>query len=146
MYRLVCSCHRGCIELSKRSKRSSEPAQTWSMGGKWLVAWSHVQCPLHLGGLGVLDMRLMGIALRVRWLWLQHADIGRSWSAQPVSTDQQTKAFFKASTSFVLGDGDRWIQERDALVILRQSCLRWWHPDGDINAWSPTLSRTAHGY
>jgi hypothetical protein len=36
-----------------------------------------------------------------------------------VSTDQQTKAFFKASTSFVLGDGgafkfwmDRWIQER----------------------------------
>jgi hypothetical protein len=26
--------------------------------------------PLHLGGLGVLDLRILGIALKVRWLWL----------------------------------------------------------------------------
>jgi hypothetical protein len=37
-------------------------------GGKCLVAWTRVQRPVHLGGLGVLDLRLMGIALRVRWL------------------------------------------------------------------------------
>jgi hypothetical protein len=36
--------------------------------GKCLVAWDHVQRPLPLGGLGVLDLRLMGVALRLRWL------------------------------------------------------------------------------
>jgi hypothetical protein len=85
-------------------------------GGKCLVAWGRVQRPLHLGGLGVLDLRLMGIAIRVRWLQLQRAEASRSWSALPVSSDQQTKAFFEASTIFVLGDGcafkfwiDPWI-------------------------------------
>jgi hypothetical protein len=38
--------------------------------GKALVTWTRVQRPLHLGGLGVIDMRLMGVALHVRWLWL----------------------------------------------------------------------------
>jgi hypothetical protein len=43
-------------------------------GGKCLVAWSRVQRPLDLGRLGVLDLRLLGHALRVRWLWLQCTD------------------------------------------------------------------------
>jgi hypothetical protein len=33
--------------------------------GKCLVTWDRVQRPLHLGGgLGMLDLRLLGIALR----------------------------------------------------------------------------------
>jgi hypothetical protein len=32
---------------------------------KCLVAWSRVQRLLHLGGLGMLDLRLLGLALRV---------------------------------------------------------------------------------
>jgi hypothetical protein len=35
--------------------------------GKCLVAWDWVQRPLHLGGLGVLDVKLLDIALRSRW-------------------------------------------------------------------------------
>jgi hypothetical protein len=35
-------------------------------GGKCLVAWKRVQCPLQLGGLGVLDLKLLGIALCCR--------------------------------------------------------------------------------
>jgi hypothetical protein len=34
--------------------------------GKCLVAWDRVQCPIHLGGLCVLDMKHMGMALRLR--------------------------------------------------------------------------------
>jgi hypothetical protein len=34
-------------------------------GGKCLVAWSRVQRPLHLGGLGVMDFNLLGQALRL---------------------------------------------------------------------------------
>jgi hypothetical protein len=37
-------------------------------GGKCLVAWGWLQWPLRLGGLGVLDFRLMWHALRFRWL------------------------------------------------------------------------------
>jgi hypothetical protein len=32
-------------------------------GGKCLVVWCQVQWLLHLGGLGVVDLRLMGRAL-----------------------------------------------------------------------------------
>jgi hypothetical protein len=36
-----------------------------------LVVWSRVQRPLKLGGLGVLDLKLMGCTLRLRWMWQQ---------------------------------------------------------------------------
>jgi hypothetical protein len=35
-------------------------------GDKCLVAWGGVQRPLDLGGLGILDLKLFGLALRVR--------------------------------------------------------------------------------
>jgi hypothetical protein len=37
--------------------------------GKCLMAWNQVQRPLSLGGLGVKDLKLMGHALRLCWLW-----------------------------------------------------------------------------
>jgi hypothetical protein len=42
--------------------------------GKCLVAWELVQRPLPLGGLGILNLRLMGMALWLRWLWLQRTE------------------------------------------------------------------------
>jgi hypothetical protein len=36
-------------------------------GGKCLVAWSRVQRPLQLGGLGMPDLKLMWWALRLYW-------------------------------------------------------------------------------
>jgi hypothetical protein len=65
--------------------------------GKALAAWSRAQRPLHLGGLGVKDMHLLGIALRARWLWLQRTDLGRAWASLPCSVDSTTQAFFEAS-------------------------------------------------
>jgi hypothetical protein len=41
-----------------------------SVRGKCAVAWPVVARPHEFGGLGVLDLRLMGLALQVRWLWL----------------------------------------------------------------------------
>jgi hypothetical protein len=46
--------------------------------GKCLVAWNRLQRPLHLGGLGIIDLQLLGVALRARWLWLQPTDPGRA--------------------------------------------------------------------
>jgi hypothetical protein len=40
-------------------------------GSKCLLAWKKVQWLRHLGGLGVLYLKLFGSALCLRWLWLQ---------------------------------------------------------------------------
>lgn len=41
-----------------------------AQGGHCLVAWPKITRPLKLGGLGVHDLKLLGWALRIRWLWL----------------------------------------------------------------------------
>lgn len=38
-------------------------------GGSCLVSWDKVQRPLDLGGLGILNLQIMGWALQARWLW-----------------------------------------------------------------------------
>lgn len=43
------------------------------------VAWDKVQRPLDLGGLGVLNLEMMGWALQIRWLWLRKTDTTRPW-------------------------------------------------------------------
>jgi hypothetical protein len=65
-------------------------------GGKCLVAWDQVQRPLPLGGLGVLDLRLMGMALRLRWLWLQRTEPSRPWGTLPFKSDSLSQSFFIA--------------------------------------------------
>ena len=39
-------------------------------GGKCAVSWQRVCRPKQLGGLGVIDLQKQGIALRIRWEWL----------------------------------------------------------------------------
>jgi hypothetical protein len=48
----------------------------------------------------------MGMALRVRWLWLHWVAPERPWSAMPMEEDMVTKAFFKASVRWEIGKGD----------------------------------------
>ncbi|KAM0899529.1 hypothetical protein ACQ4PT_021212 [Festuca glaucescens] len=50
-------------------------------GGHCLVAWSKVCTPKEWGGLGVPNLRMMNMALRARWLWLQRVDEGRGVSS-----------------------------------------------------------------
>jgi hypothetical protein len=46
-------------------------------GGKCLVVWDKVQRPLELDGLRVHDLKLMGRALRLRWLWFSRTDLSK---------------------------------------------------------------------
>jgi hypothetical protein len=85
--------------------------------GKFLVAWYDVQCPLHLGGLGVLDLQLMSMALYVHWLWLQRVEPSCPWASFWVTSDKVASALFRASITLELGDGnsflfwtDPWLQ------------------------------------
>jgi hypothetical protein len=59
-----------------------------------------------MGGLGIMDLMLFGMALRLWWIWLQKTDPLRSWSLLPTHEDNVTKAFFCSSTIVVLGNGN----------------------------------------
>jgi hypothetical protein len=48
-------------------------------GGHCLVAWDRVCMPKDLGGLGILNLRRMNIALRARWLWMSRVEASRPW-------------------------------------------------------------------
>jgi hypothetical protein len=40
-------------------------------GGHCIVGWQRVCCPTNLGGLGILNLEVLGWALQMRWPWLQ---------------------------------------------------------------------------
>lgn len=74
-------------------------------GGKCKVAWPIVCRPTRLGGLGVIDLRYFGFALRLRWEWLRRAEPSRCWSSLQARQEKQVAAMAAASISVVLGDG-----------------------------------------
>ncbi|WVZ82123.1 hypothetical protein U9M48_029424 [Paspalum notatum var. saurae] len=77
--------------------------------GKCAVAWSVVARPYEFGVLGVLDARLMCLALQVRWLWLQRnpEDSHRAWVELPLNIKPVVQCLFRNSVYFVVGDGRR---------------------------------------
>jgi hypothetical protein len=77
---------------------------------KCLVARKRIhQRPLHIGGLGVLDLNLFGTTLRARWLWLQRLESAQPWTSMNIIEDKQTTAFFNASVCFTLGNGETFL-------------------------------------
>jgi hypothetical protein len=82
---------------------------------KCLVAWDRVQRPTQLCCLGVLDLKRMGMALRLKWLW--RSDTSQPWANLPIKEDRLTTAFFQASIRCEVGNGrskrfwtDPWLQ------------------------------------
>ncbi|KAM0889642.1 hypothetical protein ACQ4PT_027585 [Festuca glaucescens] len=73
-------------------------------GGHCLVAWDQDCRPVEYGGLGVLNLKLLGFALRARWLWLRRMRRG-CWTYLPLQVEPEVQDLFDASTRIVLGDG-----------------------------------------
>lgn len=81
-----------------------------------VVAWRSICKPKELGGLGIKELRLQGLALRVRWLWLRRTDPERPWQGLPGLKDPDAEGVFQSLAKFTVGDGrltyfwrDRWI-------------------------------------
>ena len=79
-----------------------------------MVSWLTVCRPTDLGGVGISDLKLTGLALQTKWLWLQKVTaikLGASYLFR-----RRQSAFFRASTFTIVCDGrqalfweDRWI-------------------------------------
>lgn len=85
-------------------------------GGHCLLAWPNVCRPVKLGGLGIPNLRIMGYALRMRWLWFKRYDTTKPWAALPDEIEPQVMSMFQASVSMMVGNGkstlfwlDKWI-------------------------------------
>jgi hypothetical protein len=74
-------------------------------GGKCTVAWVNTCCPKKFRGFGIPN--LMGMALRMRWLWFGRTDPQRTWSGFKIGNKAQVESFFEASVSVAVGDGRR---------------------------------------
>jgi len=108
------------IEAIDRRRR----AFLWSgrdtvAAGRCWVAWPTVCRPRELGGLGVADLRMIGIAFQVRWQWLDRTAPNSCWAGLPANHEKAVAAVSQATTFSVLGDGestlfwhDRWISGR----------------------------------
>jgi hypothetical protein len=70
-------------------------------GGKCLVAWNQVQRLLAAGGLGILDLELMGKALRLRWLWKQRKSQVIHGQIQSLTCSEDAKPLHSFLPQFV---------------------------------------------
>uniref|UniRef100_A0ACD5Y547 Uncharacterized protein n=1 Tax=Avena sativa TaxID=4498 RepID=A0ACD5Y547_AVESA len=71
------------------------------------VAWDMVCSPKLLGGLGVKNLKLMFLALRVRWRWMEHHEDSKPWQDILFEPPEETEHMFKAATRCVLGNGKK---------------------------------------
>jgi hypothetical protein len=85
-------------------------------GGQCLVAWQKICKPLSMGGLGVKDLPLQGIALQMRWDWLRHTDPLRPWQGLPLIEDLKTSKAFNSMVQISVGDGARTLFWRDRWI------------------------------
>ncbi|WVZ85537.1 hypothetical protein U9M48_032454 [Paspalum notatum var. saurae] len=106
------------LELPKRSTRGEGGffGQGDANGGNYIVSWDVVQRPPQYGGLGILNLEMLGWALRIRWLWLEKTDASRPWAGLPVQVHRNAKALFDVAVVSVVGNGesvkfwtDRWL-------------------------------------
>ncbi|CAL4948729.1 unnamed protein product [Urochloa decumbens] len=93
-----------------------------SIRGKCLVAWETVCLPTENGGLGVTNFKLSGIALGTRWLWLQRTDPERAWTALPIKVSPEVQAFFDASITIQIGNGERTLFWTDKWIDGESIC------------------------
>ncbi|WVZ91735.1 hypothetical protein U9M48_037868 [Paspalum notatum var. saurae] len=115
------SIKRAIHEIEKLRRSFLWTGSAISVAGHCKVAWETVCRPIVFGGLGVSNLHLLGIALRVRWCWLQRTDPTRLWAELPSFVEPKVRDLFRAGTEIIIGDGrttlfwvDNWL---DGLAI-----------------------------
>jgi hypothetical protein len=100
-------------------------------GGQCLVAWDQVCKPTEFGGLGIKNLRVHGLALRMRWEWLRRTDPDRPWQGLPMIRDPGARSTFDDLVKIRVGDGQRTLFWQDK-----------WINGKAASEFAPGLSRT----
>ena len=74
-------------------------------GGKCLLNWATVCRPKELGGLGIPNLHMQSVALRLRWRWQQATDASKPWQGLPLPIDDEVCALFVVSTTITVHSG-----------------------------------------
>ncbi|KAM0913367.1 hypothetical protein ACQ4PT_012221 [Festuca glaucescens] len=85
-------------------------------GGCCAVAWHLVCQPKALGGLGLRNLRLMNIALRTHWLWLQRTCSDKPWFGLDPQVSDHAIGLFNASVIIKVGNGSSLLFWEDAWI------------------------------
>jgi hypothetical protein len=75
-------------------------------GGHCLVAWDKVASPKLLGGLGISNLKLLNLALKCRWSWLQKVDPTKAWVYFKIQLPSLCSVILDAATYYELGNGE----------------------------------------
>lgn len=92
-------------QIDKRRRAFLWEGMDSVLGGRCKVAWRSVCRPTSLGGLGVLDLRFFGYALRLHWEWLRCTEPDRCWARLPMRVEKSVAAMAEVSLCVVHGDG-----------------------------------------
>ena len=103
---IACCLSSWAVAQIDKRRRAFLWAGTESVSrGKCKVAWTSVCRPTSLGGLGLLDLRIFGFTLRLRWEWLARTEPELCWTLLSSKCEKQVAAMNAVSMSVVLGDG-----------------------------------------
>jgi hypothetical protein len=87
-------------------------------GAHCLVAWEKVWAPNEWGGFGVPNLKMMNLALRTGWLWLQRIGDSKPWKELHIQVPKMVRQIFEGATYSMLGDGaatffwtDNWLPD-----------------------------------
>lgn len=82
-----------------------------------LVSWDKIQRPLNYGILGILNLEILGWALKLTWLWAQKTRRPRPWDNFQVEVPRNAKALFSMAVISIIGTGGKKI------VFWKDRCL-----------------------
>jgi hypothetical protein len=102
--------------IDKRHRAFLWKGTTAVSGGQCRLAWPRVCRPTALGSLGFPNLELMGLVLRLQWLWMKRTEIDKPWLSLTEPTDKSLADIFHYSVVVWVGDGastlfwtDRWL-------------------------------------
>ncbi|WVZ65092.1 hypothetical protein U9M48_014513 [Paspalum notatum var. saurae] len=92
--------------------------------GQSKVAWLSLCRPVEYGGLGITNLSLFGLALRVRWCWLQRTEPEKVWVDLDFSSERAVRDLFRVGSEIIVGNGltalfwvDNWLDGAAIEVI-----------------------------
>ena len=71
------------------------------------MAWRTVCTPKRLGGLGLKNLRLLNLTLRMRWRWLELTDDERPWQGLKFSIPREGEKLSLTALDCTVGNGRR---------------------------------------